>query len=564
MWSTDGHHFGETYYLAIQQMREVFKTVMGEIHAKNTVGVENISKVITDLLFNTANKLYNLKLELEIIPPPEWLKQGDDEKKSEERKKSRERQGTVSLNLLKGFLSKNRGIEYIRLNWLDYSAILRTRIVKLKHVMNQLESNDDGSIIGLTRAALYLLPNCYTVSGGSPVGEHRLVPDFRSIRLHPHRRDNEEYRKHASVMCWIQDETSREPTPSCPRGILSRALSRASSAGLSDFKIGFEIEFCMFKQADLDNGKLVPITSNHTWSTSRAFQEKALVILEDIDKELASAGIEIEQFHSEAAQGQYELILSPLPPMLAVDSLLHAREVIQYVCAKYSYRASLIPKPFDGECGSAAHVHMSFKPVKKQWSFFAGVLDEIRAINALTLGGEMSFERVIAGFWAGGVWGCWGKQNREAPLRLVEEDKAHWEIKCVDGMANMYLAVAGIISAGSAGVINGREIYGEAVVDANNMTQEEREKRGITTPMVKSMEEALDALFEADGETPTKFSNDLSQGFAKHLAAVRRAERDHLFSRFILPTSESGDAGHRSSRLKLHVGKRRAWAAQWY
>ncbi|KAK6543658.1 hypothetical protein TWF694_000398 [Orbilia ellipsospora] len=549
MWSTDGNNFAERYFLATHQMREVLKKVMGEIHTKESVYTKDLSSMVTDILFNTANKLYGLGLELRIPPP--LLKQKEPVAPIVEEKIIAP-SSAESLKWLEKFLANHKGIEYLRLNWLDYSGILRARVVKLRHAINQLEENEDGSILGVTKATLYLLANCYMSEGGTAVGEFRLVPDMSSIRLHPHKRDGETRGKHASVMCYIQDE-SHEPIGICPRGILRRSLKRASEVGLSDFKMGFEIEFCMFKQTELDEGNLVPISASHTWSTSRALQNKALVILEDIDKRLSEVGIEIEQFHSEAAKGQYEIILSPLPPMMAADSLIHAREVIQWVCAKYGYRASVIPKPFDGECGSAGHMHMSFKPVDKQWSFFAGVLDKIRAVNALTLGGEMSFERVIAGYWAGGLWGCWGRQNREAPLRLVEEKKAHWEVKCMDGMANIYLAMAGVITAGTKGVAWNRQIYGEATVDPSTLSEQERTKRGITTPMLKSMDEGIDALFKADGTTPTDFSETMGQGFAEHFAAVKTAERDGLYAQFNDPATG-----------ELDVLRRRVWAAQWY
>ncbi|KAF3318808.1 hypothetical protein TWF173_005220 [Orbilia oligospora] len=548
MWSTDGHHYGETYYLAQKQVREVFKTVMREIYGKGNVSLRNISNIVTDLFFNTSNRLYNLKLDLNIPIPlnhaPLEMAGAEDEL---------EHRGRTGLKILQDFLAKNPGIEYLRLNWLDYSSILRTRVVKLKHVIAQLENNSNGSIIGVTKAALYILANCTLAEGANPCGEDRLVPDFTSLRLHPHQKNGQDHHNHATVMCWIQDPDSHKIIALCPRNILKNALVRASDAGLSNFKVGFEIEFCMFKQSDLDEGKIAPITTHHTWTTSRSLQTKALDILEEIDQKLSKAGIEIEQFHSEGAQGQYEIALSPLPPMQAVDGLIYAREVIQCVCAKYGYRASLLPKPFDNECGTASHVHMSFKPIEKQWNFFAGILENMRALNAIILGGEMSFERIVPGAWAGGIWACWGRQNREAPLRLVEEDKAHWEIKAVDGMANMYLALAGIITAGTKGVIEQLDIYGESDRDASLMTAEERKRRGIRIEMVKSMDEAIAALFENDGQTPLEFSEQMAPGFARHMSVLKKAENENIYSQFIDPRTGSID-----------IPRRRAWAAQWY
>ncbi|KAF3914591.1 hypothetical protein ABW21_db0208256 [Orbilia brochopaga] len=531
MWSTDGAYYGETYYLAIQQSREVLKAVVGEIYSKGNVGSSTLSNIVTDLLFNTANELYNLDLTLTIPPPPDFIAdkyktintpkaqpvledpnpRPDQPMRTTTESEVPGHRGIESLKILRQFLAKHPDIRYIRLNWLDYSAILRTRIVKAKQVVKQLEQNPNGSVIGVAKAALYLLANCVMTPGGSPRGEWRLVPDFTSLRLHPHKHAGEDTYNTATTMCWWEDD-DQVRVPICPRNVLANALARADAAGLHDFKIGFEIEFCMFKKADLEEfARLTPITSSHTYSTSRAFHNKALDILEEIDARLSDAGIEIEQFHSEAARGH------------------------------------VIPKPFDGEPGSASHMHISFQPVEKHWSFFTGVLDELSAVSAFTLGSDLSYERLVEGYWAGGVWACWGRQNREAPLRLVEESKAHWEIKCMDGLANAYLAVAAVISAGILGVEEQREIYGETKDDSSTSTQDQRDKNGIKTRMPSSMIQALWALYERNQGTPTKFASSLGPGVAKHLTAVKEAEQKHLFNQW----SSDREA-------------RRVWAAQWY
>lgn len=450
MWSTDGYLLGERYFLAVKQLRDVLKIIVKKYHHNHGVSVTILSTMVMDILFNTANKLYSLGLELHV--PKNGLQDSGPRNHSADPTQTGTHRGRASLQILAKFLQKHPDIVYLRIDWLDYSAILRTRILKIKHVIAQLEKSENGSILGTAQAGLGLLVNCVLAEGVSAIGEHRIVPDFNSLRLHPS--------GHASVMCWMKDDF-QNPLEICPRTILRNAIERAETAGLNGFKVGFEIEFVLLKQDELDRGNIVPLSSFHTWSASRAFQSDALNVLEDIDRHLSATGIDVEQIHSEAAKGQYEIILSPLPPLQAVDTLTFTREVIQTISARHGYRATLLPKPFDGECGSAAHIHMSFQPVGKQWSFFAGVLENIRAINALTLGSELSYERIIAGFWAGGVWACWGKQTREAPLRLVEEDKAHWEIKTVDGMANMYLAAAGILTAGTIGVQQNKTITAE-------------------------------------------------------------------------------------------------------
>jgi glutamine synthetase len=55
----------------------------------------------------------------------------------------------------------------------------------------------------------------------------------------------------------------------------------------------------------------------------------------------------------------------------------------------------------------------------------------------------------------GGTHICWGIENREAPVRACpygDGREYNFEIKCIDGTANPYLAVAAILAAGMIGV----------------------------------------------------------------------------------------------------------------
>ena len=55
-------------------------------------------------------------------------------------------------------------------------------------------------------------------------------------------------------------------------------------------------------------------------------------------------------YHSEAAPGQYEVITGPLPPLQAVDALIHTRMTIFNVASKHGLRATLAPRVFMDSC----------------------------------------------------------------------------------------------------------------------------------------------------------------------------------------------------------------------
>lgn len=70
---------------------------------------------------------------------------------------------------------------------------------------------------------------------------------------------------------------------------------------------------------------------------------------------------------------------------------------------------------------------------------------------------KYSYDRIQPNTWSG-AYHCWGKENREAPMRTacppgVSRDLvSNFEIKSFDGCANPYLGLASIIAAGIDGL----------------------------------------------------------------------------------------------------------------
>ena len=63
---------------------------------------------------------------------------------------------------------------------------------------------------------------------------------------------------------------------------------------------------------------------------------------------------------------------------------------------------------------------------------------------------------MVDGPWSGGTYVCWGTDNRKAPIRLCNATcpaSRNFEVKCVDGTSNPYLAFAGLIAAGVQGSV---------------------------------------------------------------------------------------------------------------
>lgn len=196
----------------------------------------------------------------------------------------------------------------------------------------------------------------------------------------------------------------------------------------------------------------------------------------------------------------------PLPPLEAVDALVHTREIIYNTAALYSLRATFVPRISMQSIGTAAHAHISVHSTLQgvtrgtsmsdiEKSFLAGLMKHLPSLPALTLPTSASYARVGDGLLSGGTYVCWGKENREAPIRLTNPDSPssrRLEMRFIDGTANPYLALAGIIGVGHAGI---RQNLALTVQDcsgstpASYMSEDERKAIGIVNRMPLSWEE---------------------------------------------------------------------------
>jgi hypothetical protein len=66
LYSTDGHWFPETYWLANRQFREVLEEILVEYVSKGDLTTGQAIGFAKDILFNNSNELYRLENHLEI------------------------------------------------------------------------------------------------------------------------------------------------------------------------------------------------------------------------------------------------------------------------------------------------------------------------------------------------------------------------------------------------------------------------------------------------------------------------------------------------------------------
>lgn len=366
--------------------------VLNEYVSRDAVTVVEAVKIVQDIFFNTSNRLY--KLDLRLTPLTSI---------SSNNRLSKALPKTCwETNFLRfqHFLNKNPSIKYLRLQWLDYTSTLRLRLLPINRALKMFQEK---KFISVTKAVLGLLQEDASSVGFSATGEYNLYPCFEGLRCASRP-------GHATVQCEFQEKDGQEVS-ACPRTLLRNQVEKADSYDLS-FLVGFEVEVVFMRREILNGGFQYggrPMNEGgHAWSATRALQDDNLMdMMETIFHNFQRSGIELQQFHPESCPGQYEFVLSPLPPLEAVDTLLAAREIISLAAANANMRATLIPKPFPNTGGTGAHVHLSMTPPDQWESFYAGVLKHLRAIAAITYSNAASYARAVDSVWAGGTWVAW-------------------------------------------------------------------------------------------------------------------------------------------------------------
>lgn len=287
--------------------------------------------------------------------------------------------------------------------------------------------------------------------------------------------------------------------PTCTRSALRRVVADAAEAGL-DFRIGFELEFTLFRDDATPGGEPVLAASGPGYSTRATLDVEAWML--DTLAALEVAGVPVAQFHPEFGPGQYELAFVPREPLRAVDDVALARVVILRTAAAHGMLVSFAPVPLVGGATNGCHVHLSatrdgqallVDPSTRlgvTWEgghLIAGVLDRLEEGVALLGGSVLSFVRLSPRTWAGAEI-CWGPANREAAIRYVSgqttdvvahASQANIEVKPVDSAANPYLAVAAILASAVDGVHRKARLPEPVEHDPSRLTDEERARRGI-------------------------------------------------------------------------------------
>ncbi|MEV0182721.1 glutamine synthetase family protein [Streptomyces sp. NPDC050625] len=336
---------------------------------------------------------------------------------------------------------------------------------------------------------------------GSPDGDLRLYPDLDGLV------------ELAGQPGWAWAPVDRitqegERHPGCSRTFLRRLVADAEERLGFTFRAGIEIEWSVGLGSAPD-GEFVPAVSGPAYGATR--QVELSDYAADLLAACAAQGVDVEQIHPEYAPGQFELSAGALDPVAAADRSVLVRQTVRAVSQRHGLRVSFAPAVSAEGVGNGGHIHLSclrdgvnlhaggqgrYGMTAEAESFVAGVLARLPALTAVTAPSPASYLRLRPSQWAG-VFTAWGRETREAALRVVtgtagrQEESANLEVKPVDLAANPYLALGCVIAAGLDGVAAAAPLPEEITGDPARFGAEEAAARGVHRLPV-SLKEAVE------------------------------------------------------------------------
>ncbi|CAH2466579.1 MULTISPECIES: type I glutamate--ammonia ligase [Bacillus] len=374
-------------------------------------------------------------------------------------------------------LAKEENVKYIRLQFTDLLGVIKNVEIPVSQLTKALDNKmmfDGSSIEGFVRIE---------------ESDMYLYPDLDTWVIFPW---TAEKGKVARLICDIYTAAG-DPFDGDPRNNLKRVLKEMEALGFSDFNLGPEPEFFLFKVDEKGNPTL-ELNDNGGYF-DLAPMDLGENCRRDIVLELEEMGFEIEASHHEVAPGQHEIDFKYANAIRSCDDIQTFKLVVKTIARKHGLHATFMPKPLYGVNGSGMHCNLSlFKNGENVFfdqngdlqlsddarHFIAGILKHAPAFTAVANPTVNSYKRLVPGYEAP-CYVAWSAQNRSPLVRIPASRgiSTRVEVRSVDPAANPYLVMATLLAAGLDGIKN--KLTPPAAVDRNIyvMTKEEREEAGI-------------------------------------------------------------------------------------
>ncbi|MCF6137205.1 type I glutamate--ammonia ligase [Pseudalkalibacillus berkeleyi] len=413
---------------------------------------------------------------------------------------------------------KEENVRFIRLQFTDLLGTIKNVEIPTSQLEKALDNKmmfDGSSIEGFVRIE---------------ESDMLLYPDLDTFVVFPW---TSEKGKVARLICDIYNP-DMTPFEGDPRANLKRILKEMEDLGFTDFNIGPEPEFFLFKNDEKgeptlelnDKGGYFDLAPTDLGENCRR----------DIVLELEDMGFEIEASHHEVAPGQHEIDFKYADAITTCDNIQTFKLAVKTIARKHGLHATFMPKPLFGVNGSGMHANMSLfkgkdnafydentdsKLSETAMQFLAGIIKHAEAFTAITNPTVNSYKRLVPGYEAP-CYVAWSMQNRSPLIRIPASRgvSTRIEVRSVDPAANPYLAMAAMLAAGLDGIKNKMEAPKPIDRNIYAMDKPEREEAGIRD-LPATLKDALE-IFKKN-ETMTKALGDHA---TEHFIELKEIEWD--------------------------------------
>lgn len=409
---------------------------------------------------------------------------------------------------------RGQGIQYVQFELPDMHGISRSKIIPLNHVESFARNglNMYGGTVVLDTASSVVPATLYNEEVN--YADQYLMPDLDTAIVLPWAANT------ARLICNGHWEDGR-PQKANPRYVLQQLLREAERLGFT-VTVGLEYEFYL----------LEPGTAKPTFGGLHIFnslRNTYVPVIEDIMAQMPKAGVDIITANAEYAPSQFEINFGPKAGIAAADQAFTFKNGVKAIAHKHGYNATFMTKPFADQAASGCHIHVSLQDKntgknvflddhdkdglsKTARCFIQGMLEHTPASMALVAPTINCYHRFVPHHFAPSNV-SWGIQDRTAAIRVKNsrDENNHLENRLGSGLANPYLAMAGVLAGGLLGLKKGKPVGPPGQGPA------EEDKRYPALPT--TLDAALDALL-ADKE----FRALLGDEFVTAYNVMRRYE----------------------------------------
>lgn len=279
----------------------------------------------------------------------------------------------------------------------------------------------------------------------------------------------------AMIPLWMFREDGA-PSPVDPRQVLASMVAKFRAAGLRPV-MATELEFYLLDASGAKPASAISPVTN------RRLEGVSVLSIDDIDhfegffddvyKECAAHGIQVDAAISENGAGQFEVnLLHVDDPLRAADDAVLFKRLVKGVAHKYDFAASFMAKPFLDRAGSGLHVHFSILDEDGRNIFddggedgtpalrhaVAGLIDMMPESSLIFAPHMNSYRRLQPESHAPtGI--CWAYENRTAAIRIPggPHQARRIEHRVAGSDANPYLVLSALLAGTLYGLERGTE-----------------------------------------------------------------------------------------------------------